>query len=259
MFVAASSLCWPDLELQAAIELLQDLDFTSVEIAIQESIGPLRPAELLADEDRAIQILRSSHRMDISGFRLELASTGEEHYEQFRTLCRIAKATKVVNISVPSAEKGTPFNEEVEHLQQLVSIAEGEGVRVSVRCMLGCLSEDPDTLLVFCNNVDGLGIALDPSVSMIAAADNPAVAKAMAPGKGFDQLLKFVTNVQLRDTSKDKFQVSVGQGEVDYGKLITQLDREKYKRALTVDMTPMDDFDHRVELRKLRRLLESSI
>ncbi|TWT96372.1 sugar phosphate isomerase/epimerase family protein [Neorhodopirellula pilleata] len=259
MFVAASTLCWPDLELQAAIELLQDLEFTAVEIAVQESVGPIRPDELLEDEDRAVQILRSSHRMDISGYRLELASTGEQHYEQFHAMCRIAKATKVVNISVPSAEKGTPFNEEVEHLRKLVAIAEGEGVRLSVRCMLGCLSEDPDTLLVLCNNVDGLGVALDPSVSMVAAGDNPAIAKAMAVGKGFDQLLKFVTNVQLRDTRKDQFQVSVGQGEIDYGKIVTQLEREKYKRALTVDMVPMDDFDHRIELRKLRRLLESLI
>lgn len=259
MFVAASTLCWPDLELQAAIELLQDLEFTAVEIAVQESVGPVRPDELLEDEDRAVQILRSSHRMDISGYRLELASTGDKHYEQFHAMCRIAKATKVVNISVPSAEKGTPFNEEVEHLRKLVAIAEGEGVRLSVRCMLGCLSEDPDTLLVLCNNVDGLGVALDPSVSMVAAGDNPAIAKAMVVGKGFDQLLKFVTNVQLRDTRKDQFQVSVGQGEIDYGKIVTQLEREKYKRALTVDMVPMDEFDHRVELRKLRRLLESLI
>lgn len=259
MFVAASTLCWPDLELQAAIELLQDLDFTAVEIAIQESIGPAKPSDLLQDEIRAVQILRSSHRMDISGYRLELATTGEEHYEQFHTMCRIAKATKVVNISVPSAEKGTPFNEEVEHLKRLVAIAESEGVRLSVRCMLGCLSEDPDTLLVLCNNIDGLGIALDPSVALVAATGNPAVAKTMAAGKGFDQLLKFVTNVQLRDTRKDKFQVSVGQGEIDYGKIVTQLEREKYNRSLTVDMVPMEEHDHRVELRKLRRLLESLI
>jgi sugar phosphate isomerase/epimerase len=51
----------------------------------------------------------------------------------------------------------------------------------------------------------------------------------------------------------------VGQGEVDYGKIVTQLEREKYDRALTVHMTPTDDLDHRVELRKLRRLLETLI
>ena len=43
----------------------------------------------------------------------------------------------------------------------------------------------------------------------------------------------------------------------DYGKIVTQLSREKYDRAMTVHMTPIEGFDHRVELRKLRRLLES--
>jgi sugar phosphate isomerase/epimerase len=49
----------------------------------------------------------------------------------------------------------------------------------------------------------------------------------------------------------------VGQGEIDYGKLVTQLERDKYDRALTVHMQPMPDVDHRVEMRKIRRLLES--
>ncbi|CAD77427.1 MULTISPECIES: sugar phosphate isomerase/epimerase family protein [Rhodopirellula] len=259
MFVAASTRCWPDLELQASIELLQDLDFTAIEIAIHESSTHCRPSDVLSDEDRGIQLLRHTHRLEISGYSVELGSTGEQHYTDFEGICRIAKATKVVNIAVPSSEKGTPFNEEVEHLRRLVAIAEGEGVRVNVRSMLGCLSEDPDTLLVLCNNVDGLGVTLDPSVPLVAAHENPTAGKTMAGGKGFDQILKFVHNVHLRDTRKDAFQVSVGQGEVDYGKLVTQLEREKYTRALTVDMTPMDEYDHRVELRKLRRLLETLI
>ncbi|MCC9655918.1 sugar phosphate isomerase/epimerase family protein [Rhodopirellula halodulae] len=259
MFVAASTRCWPDLELQASIELLQDLDFTAVEIAIHESADHCRPSDVLTDEDRGIQLLRHTHRLEISGYSVELGSTGDQHYSDFEGICRIAKATKVVNITVPSSEKGTPFNEEVEHLRRLVDIAESEGVRVSVRCMLGCLSEDPDTLLVLCNNVDGLGVTLDPSVPVVASHENPTSGKSSGVSKSFDQILKFVHNVHLRDTRKDAFQVSVGQGEIDYGKLVTQLEREKYNRALTVDMTPMTEHDHRVELRKLRRLLETLI
>lgn len=246
MFVAASTECWPDKELQEAIELLQDLEFTAVEIAIHES-GPLKPSEMLTDTDRAIQLLRHTHRLDISGYSLQLESTGQQHYDDFKEFCRIAKATKVVNITVPSAELGTPFNEEVEHLQKLVDVAETEGVRVTVRSQLGCLSEDPDTLMVLCNNVDGLGITLDPSVYVAGSARE----------KNLDKILKFVCNVHLRDTRPDAFQVSVGQGEIDYGKLVTQLERDKYERALTVHMEPMEGLDHRVELRKLRRLLET--
>ena len=235
------------MDLRAVIEVLQDLDFTSIEIAVHESRDETKPSELLADPDRAIQLLRHTHRLDISGYSLELASKGDQHYQDFLGFCRIAKATKVVNLTVPSAELGTPFNEEVEHLQKLVDVAEGEGVRVAVRSQLGCLSEDPDTLMVLCNNVDGLGITLDPSVYVAGPAKS----------KSLDKILKFVYNVHLRDSRPDAFQVSVGQGEIDYGKLITQLQRERYDRALTVHMTPMEDLDHRVELRKLRRLLET--
>jgi sugar phosphate isomerase/epimerase len=234
------------LELREAIELLSDLEFTAVEVAVHES-GKVKPSELLLDHDRAVQLLRYIHRLDISGYSLELASRGEQHYEEFAQFCRIAKTTKVVNVTVPSSEHGTPFNEEVEHLRKLVDLGELEGIRVSVRSQLGCLSDDPDTLMVLCNNIAGLGITLDPSVYLCGNAK----------GKNLDKILKFVCNVHLRDSRPDAFQVSVGQGEIDYGKLVTQLERDKYDRALTVHMAPMQGLDHRVELRKLRRLLES--
>lgn len=247
MFVAASTECLPGLELQEAIEVLQDLEFTALEIAIHESDDHVKPSDVLADLDRAVQLLRHTHRLDISGYSVRLASTGEQHYQDFKDICRLAKATKVVNITVPSAELGTPFNEEVEHLQKLVEVGDTEGIRVSVQSQLGCLSEDPDTLMVLCNNVDGLGITLDPSVYITGPANE----------KNVDKILKFVCNVHLRDSRPDAYQVSVGQGEIDYGKLATQLDREKYDRALTVHMQPMEGLDHRVEMRKLRRLLET--
>lgn len=249
MHVAASTACLPDLPLEGSIDLLADLEFTMIEIDIHETGGHIKPSELLADPEIAIQRIRYSHRLDISSYSLELASTGEQHYSDFKEICRFAKASKVVTLTVPSAELGTPFNEEVEHLQKLVDIAETEGVRVGVRSELGRLSEDPDTLMVLCNNVHGLGITLDPSVYIVGPAHN----------KSLDRIMKYVFHVHLRDTKKGHFQVSVGQGEVDYGKIINQLEREKYDRALSVHIQPVEGIDHRVELRKLRRLLESSL
>lgn len=249
MFVSASTDCWPESSLAATIEVLRDLEFAAIEIVLRESSPDTKPSELIQDPERAALMLRQSHRMEISGYDVELGSQGDQHYADFRVICRIAKATKVVNLTVPSAELGTPFNEEVEHLRKLVAIAETEGARVAVRCQIGRLSEDPDTLMVLCNNVDGLGITLDPSVYVAGPAK----------GKNADKILKFALNVHLRDTRPDQFQVSVGQGQIDYGKLITQLEREKYDRALTIQMPPMEGLDHRVELRKLRRLLETLI
>jgi sugar phosphate isomerase/epimerase len=63
--------------------------------------------------------------------------------------------------------------------------------------------------------------------------------------------------VHLRDSTKQQLQVRVGQGEIDYGKLIQQLAKVDYDRALSVHMAPLEGFDHRAEMRKMRLLLES--
>lgn len=249
MLVAASLECLPDLSFESAIELLGDLDFTAIEVDLHDEGGHIKPSDIFADPEQHVHRLRNSHRLDLVGYSVQLNATGQEHYDQFHKICRLAKATKVVTLTVPSAELGTPFNEEVEHLQKLVDLAETEGVRVAVRSQLGRLSEDPDTLMVLCDNVHGLGITLDPSVYICGPAR----------GKELDRIIKYVYNVHLRDSRPDAFHVSIGQGQVDYGKLINQLEREKYDRALTIHMPPIEGLDHRVELRKLRRLLESLV
>ncbi len=248
MFVAASLECLPDRSFEEAIELLNDLEFTAIEIDLHTD-GHVDPAGLLTAPEEVVRQVRHSHRMDISGYSVQLDLTGQPYYELFDEICKFAKATRVVTLTVPSAEIGTPFNEEVEHLQRLVDLAEAQGARVAVKCELGRLSEDPDTLMVLCDNVHGLGITLDPSVLICGSAK----------GKNVDRILKYVFNIHLRDSLPNKFHVSVGQGEIDYGKWITLLEREHYDRALTVHVTPIEGLDHRVELRKLRRLLESSL
>ncbi|MEM6690432.1 MAG: sugar phosphate isomerase/epimerase [Planctomycetota bacterium] len=246
MFVAASTQCWPDLSLAECIEVLEDLDFTAIEIALHED-GQLKPSELVEDLDRSIQLLRHTHRMEISGYSVDIGEINEKAFDTFKKICHLAKTTKVVNITVPSSPEGTAFNEEVERLQKLVDIGSDEGVRVSVRCQLDCMSQDADTLTVFCNHIEGLGVALDPSVYLVKGTLDPAL----------DKIIKFACNIYLRDSQPNAFQVSVGQGEIDYNKIIAMLAREKYDRALTVFMEPQEDLDHRVELRKLRRLLET--
>ena len=69
--------------------------------------------------------------------------------------------------------------------------------------------------------------------------------------------MKYTCHVRLRDTNREKFQVRVGQGQVEYGRLVTQLTKHNYSRALSVDMAPMPEVDQAAELRKMRLLLES--
>ncbi len=247
MIVVASTECYAGLPLAEAISKLNDLEYTGVEIAIHEHGGPIRPSEVLADTDRAIARCRDTHRLDIAAYSVEIDATGEAYYAQFEAIAKLAKATKVVTLVIPSGLLGTPFNEEVERLRKLVSIAELQGVRVGMLSQVGHLSEDPDTVAVLCDNVKGLGLGFDPSQYICGPHHN----------KNVDKLMKYVYHVHLRDTKKDQMQVRVGQGEVDYGRLVGLLRQAGYNRALSVHISAMPDVDHMVELRKMRLLLES--
>lgn len=247
MIVAATTECFSDLSRPDALQRMVDLEFSNCEIALHEQLNHLKPSQVAADLDRAVDICRNTLRLNVAAYSVEIDATGDEHYEQFTACCKLAKATKVVTITVPSAELGTPFNEEVEHLRRLVAIAAMEGVLVSIRSKVGRLSQDPDTVIVLCDNVKGLGVTLDPSHYICGPYG----------GGNYDRLMKYVYHVHLRDTSKDQLQVRIGQGLIEYGKLITQLHRVKYDRVLTVNITEMPEVDHFAELRKMRLLLES--
>lgn len=247
MFVSASTDCFPDLSLSAALDRLGDLEYTAVELALFEDRDQFKPSYILNNLEPAVEQCRNTRRLDVVAFDVRITATGEAHYEQFLGICRLAKTVKVVTLTVPSAEIGTPFNEEVDHLRKLVDIATLQGVRVAIKSQIGRLSEDMDTVTVLCDNVKGLGLTLDPSVYVAGHAQ----------GKAIDKLMKYVFHTQLRDSKKDAFQVRVGQGEIEYGKLISQLQKVKYNRALNVNIAEVEGVDHAGELRKLRLLLES--
>lgn len=253
MFVAATSRCFADLTLDAALRQLADLEYSSVEIMVHESGGHMKPSEVLADTDRAVQICRQTHRLTPVAFSVDIEAPpegpGEEHFAQFAACCRLCKAVKVVTVTVQASELGTPFNAEVERLRTMVSIASVEGVRVGLLTEVGRMTQDPDTAVVLCDSVKRLGITLDPSHYIFGPHG----------GGSFERVMKYVYHVRLRDTTKDQLQVRVGQGEVEYGRLVNQLNKVHYDRALCVDLAPMPGVDQLAEMRKMRLLLESLI
>jgi sugar phosphate isomerase/epimerase len=220
VFVAASTNCFCHLPLDAALERMVDLEYTCVEFLAHESGQHLKPSAILADLDGAIRTCRQT---------------------------QLAKATKVVALTVRAAELGTPFNAEIERLRQLVAIASREGVVVGLLTETGRMTQDPDTAMALCDNVKGLAITLDPS-HYTCGQSRPV---------SYEQLLKYVCHVRLRDSTKDKLQVRVGQGDIEYGRLVTHLNKYNYQRALCVDIAPMPDVDQSAEMRKMRLLLET--
>ena len=253
MFVSASIECFSSSDKEEAPGRLVDLEFSSVELPIHEEGNSwIRPSEVLADLDAAVDRCRDTQRLAAAALSIEQTVDGRPLegdllYEQFAACCKLAKALKVVPLIVPAAELGTPFNAEIERLREFVKIASFEGCLVAMKTQIGCMTEDPDTAIVLCDNAKGLGLCLDPTHYITGPRQ----------GRDFSKVMPYVYHVQLRDSTKTDMHVRIGQGEIDYGKLVSQLAHEKYNRALSAHVPPLEEFDHRAELRKIRLLLES--
>ena len=248
MIVCAAAECFPEIPQEDILPLLVDLEFSSVEIPLHEDgLTWVRPSQVLANFDKAVEICRDTSRLAISAFSVDPGPWGGDYYARFDACCKLAKALRVVPLIVPAAELGTPFNEEIERLRELVRLASLEGCLVALKTEIGCMTEDPDTAVVLCDNVKGLGLSLDPSHFVAGPRQ----------GRDYSKVMPYVLHVHLRDSTKSQLHVRVGQGEIDYGKLILQLQQVGYDRGLSIHMPPIEGQDHRAEMRKMRLLLDS--
>ena len=246
MFVCVSTESLPDMPLAKAMERLAELEFTAVELDVRADGGHLDPAVVAADPEAAIAECSDLQRLRPVAVSFAAPET-PEMYDHFSACCKLAKSLGVVTMVVESSELGTPFNGEIERLRKMVAIASGLGSVVGVKTSAGRMTQDAETTASLCRNVPGLGVTLDPS-HFIYGHKKPA---------SWESILKYVCHVHLRDTKVDAFQVRIGQGNVEYGKLVSQLERVGYKRALCAHQPPMEGVDQVAELRKMRLLLES--
>lgn len=245
MFVAASTICFSEATLPDACQSLTDLEYDSVELWLSESSLQAKPSEVAGDPDAFVSNFHEITRLTPVAFRL----AEDISPDAFAGISKAAKLLQVTQVTVPSSPLGTPFNEEIDRLKALVDVASRDGIRVSIKTEGGHLTADPDTAVELCGSVRGLGLTLDPSHYL--AGPNPVTS--------FERFAPHVNHVHLRDSTPDSLQVQVGLGEIDYSRLITQLQKEGYNRALSVELIPeyTDASTRPLEMRKLRMLLDS--
>jgi sugar phosphate isomerase/epimerase len=156
-------------------------------------------------------------------------------------------------VTVRPSALDVPLEAEAKRLAELVSIADKDGVLVCAATLIGTHTQTPEQAVALCEAVPGLNLTLDPSHYTAGPQQ----------GKNYDAVFPYVRHTQLRDTGRgpNQFQVKVGQGEVEYGRIISQLARFRYHRTLTIDMrdTPEPAFAMEPEVRKLKYLLESLV
>jgi sugar phosphate isomerase/epimerase len=254
VYIACSTLCFGRYSLEQALRTIAELEFQKVDVAIYERGCQLKPTEVANDVSHAAQRLRHGTSLTPAAFSVEIEADGDEDYQrQLRAICRLARLTTVPLVSVPAAPSSSDLVAEARRLATLVAIAASEGILLTIETRMGTVAEEPAAAVELCQRVPGLGLALDPSHYL--AGPNQ--------GRSYDQVYPFVRHVRLRDTGRgpDQFQVRIGQGEIEYGRIISQLCRYHFNRLLTVDIRDIPDapFEMGPEVRKLKFLLESLV
>ena len=253
MYVACSTLCFGKLPLDEALRVIREMHFAKADLALHEPGPHLRPSEVAADVTRVAQKLKTAN-LPFAAFHLDLTEAdGADACGRLKAVCRLARVLAVPILTVPAAPLGSDLDAEATRLREWTTLAAAEGVILTVETHSDTLTADPLGAVELCRRVPGLGVTLDPSHYHVRP-DGPA---------NYDPLFPFVRHVRLRDSGRtpDQFQVRVGQGEIEYGRIITQLERFRYDRAMTVDVWDVPDgpFPVEPEVRKLKYLLESLV
>ena len=179
--------------------------------------------------EAAIQRLRRGPSLIPSALHLDFGPVDGSNpviRRRFDGLCRLAKSLSVAVLTMHAAPLGTPMADEVKRLSPLAGYAMREGLVLALLTHSETLTADPGVAVELCQAVPGLGLTLDPSHFL----------QGPHPRRRLRRRLPYVQNVHLRDTGQapGEFQVRVGQGEVEYGRIVTMLQRHGYDRALTV-------------------------
>jgi sugar phosphate isomerase/epimerase len=254
VYVACSTLCFARYPLERALRVIGELEFSKLDVAIHERGPHLRPSEVADDVGLAAQRIRIGPSLTPAAFSVEIEADSDAEYQrQLRAVCRLARLSTVSIITVPAEASGVGLDAEVRRLTPLVHLAQAEGIVLTVPTRIGSLTEDPEAAVQLCERIPGLGLTLDPSHFLAGPHQ----------GKSFERVYAYVRHVHLRDTGRgpDQFQVRVGQGEVEYGRIVAQLLRHNYDRLLTVAIHDIPDapFAMDAEVRKLKYLLESLV
>ena len=248
VFVAASSRCFPSLPVKDSLYKLADLEYTATELVV----GHSQDSNLILPESQEqfediVQFCRTSRRITPVAIYFDFEPEHPDFFTYFERCSHMAKAAKIIQITIRASHAGTPFNAEVERLRKLVTIGSRDGLVIGIATEVGRMTADPDSVKSLCKSVRDLSVTLDPS-HYIFQHSKP---------RDYDNILEYVSHVRLRDTTKDSLQVQVGQGIQEYSKLVIQLSKANYRRALCVDLAVLPNLDQDAEMRKMRLLLES--
>lgn len=258
MHLACSSLCFGRVDLEKATKTMLELDFSKYDLHLFEESLHVKPSEILKDPARVAERLHSFNGIFPAAFSLSIPDTTPAEAESiFRATCKLARLLIIPLLTLTKypgiAGGNSPFADQIKLLKPFEQIAQAEGVQLCIPTWANTPAETVAGALKVVETMPRLGLTLDPSYLMIGPNKN----------EPFDSLVPLAKHIYLRDTGTgpNQFQVPVGKGQVDYARILTPLERLRFKGLLTIDIRQIPDgpFPVEPEIRKLKFLLESML
>ena len=249
LFVAASTHCFPDVPFTKSLQKLAELDFHSVEVVVGYGKSDINPDWLTQDLPGVARMCFSQRQATPFAVFVDIPVDDPKYYSIFERCARLCQVLKAVTLIVKSSPTGTPYNEEFERLQKMTRYGLGTCVVISLLTEKDAISGSIDSLTSLCKGIPELTVALDPS-HFIYGYKKPV---------SYEPIIPRVSHVRLRDTTENEFQVQIGQGVLEFSKLVNQLSKVGYRHALCVDLATFPNSDQESELRKMRLLVESNL
>jgi sugar phosphate isomerase/epimerase len=193
VYVACSTQCFARLPLERALRLINELEFSKVEIAIHEQGTHVRPSEVARDIPLAAQRIRIGPSLSPAAFCVDIETpTHQEYVSQLKAICKLARMSAVSVLTIPAASNRSGVDAEIVRLRELVHLVEAEGLVLTVTTRTGTLTETPALAVELCERVPGLGLTLDPSHFI----------NGPHQGAPFDEVYPYVRHVHLRDSGR---------------------------------------------------------
>lgn len=250
MLLAGSSLCLSRRALPEAMLGLSDLGFEAVDLGVQQDWAHISPSELVRHEaewaDWTRQLLEQYSLRPVALNVGLKAQEPEERRQRWEAVCRFAALLGVPVLTLPAPPVDAPWEEAISTLKELVAIAQEQGVVPTIETHLHTLAERPEMALRLCEEVEGLGLTLDPSHFVAGPAQ----------GQGYEMLYPLVRHVHLRDAAPGRVQVPLGQGQVPFQRILEGLRGVGYPGALSVEfLDTLAGGDVATEVKRLREHL----
>jgi sugar phosphate isomerase/epimerase len=252
VYLICSTLCFVQEPLATALERIVELEFSGIELGLIDAGQQIRLGEALREPQSLLATLRHGPAVPVLSVYADFPPQQSRALEEdFRRLCHLAHSLKATCLTIPASPRETPLDLEIERLHRYVWIAAQEGLTLCVENQVGGLAELPSQAVQLCRAVRDLGLTLDPAHYVSGPHRN----------QGYEAIYPYVQHVQLRDADLGPAnnQLPVGQGRIDYSKILGYLERHDYQRALAIEYRnePPLPFDTFTEVRKLKLLLES--